>query len=88
MAPLFREWLEEARPGHAAKVMARLREMRGGKDYDAEWGRRMTGEGLMADLIAERFGKAIRRLGLRREMAPLRCDLFRVPGRAQQMELF
>ena len=88
VAPLFREWLEEARPGHAAKVMARLREMRGGKDYDAEWGRRMTGEGLMADLIAERFGKAIRRLGLRREMAPLRCDLFRVPGRAEQMELF
>ena len=87
VAPLFKEWLEEARPGHAAKVMTRLRDMRGGKDYDAQWGKRMTGEGLMAELIAQRFGKAVARLGLARELPALRCDLFRVPGRAEQLQL-
>ena len=48
----------------AARVMARVREMRGGKDYDASFGARMRGEGVWADLIAQRLAKARRRFGL------------------------
>jgi len=44
--------------------MARVREMRGGKDYDASFGARMRGEGVWADLIAQRLAKARRRFGL------------------------
>ena len=89
VAGLWREWLEAAEPGRAAKVMARLREARGGKDYDAEWGKRMRGEGLFAELIAQRFGKAVARLGLAEALPALRCDLFRPPARAgDQLSLF
>ncbi len=76
---LFREWLEEVVPGRAAKVMNQVREMHGGRDYDPEWGKRMRGEGVRADLIARRFAAARARLGLDAAQPPLRCDLFRVP---------
>lgn len=79
---LFQDWLATHFPDRAAKVMARVREMHGGQDYDPAFGRRMTGEGLWADLLAQRFSKAAARLGLASKMPPLRCDLFRPPARA------
>lgn len=86
---LFQEWLTTHFPDRAAKVMARVREMHGGQDYDPSFGRRMTGEGLWADLLKQRFAKAVARLGLATRMAPLRCDLFRPPARAgDQLSLF
>jgi DNA repair photolyase len=89
VAPLFREWLSDAFPGRAAHVMARVREMHGGRDYDAEWGRRMTGTGPFADLLQQRMALACRRLGLARHLPPLRTDLFRVPPRrGEQLDLF
>lgn len=89
VAGLWREWLEAAEPGRAAKVMARVREARGGKDYDAEWGKRMRGEGVFAALIGQRFRKAVARLGLEEALPALRCDLFRPPERAgDQLRLF
>lgn len=89
VAGLWRDWLEEAEPGRAAKVMARIREARGGKDYDAEWGKRMRGEGLFAGLIGQRFQKAVARLGLAEALPALRCDLFRRPERVgDQLRLF
>ncbi|WP_092421178.1 PA0069 family radical SAM protein [Alloyangia pacifica] len=89
VAPLWRAWLEEHYPGRAARVMARLREMHGGQDYSAQWHRRMRGEGTYAQLIAQRFDKAVRRLGLDAEQPPLRSDLFRVPPQAgDQLSLF
>lgn len=89
VAGLWRDWLEVAEPGRAAKVMARLREARGGKEYDAEWGERMRGEGLFAELIGQRFAKAVARLGLAEALPALRCDLFRPPARAgDQLSLF
>jgi hypothetical protein len=45
-------------------VMNRVRDMRGGKDYDASFAHRMKGEGLWADLLRQRFHQAVRRLGL------------------------
>ena len=89
VSPLWQEWLREHYPGRAARVMARLREMHGGKDYDARWGHRMRGEGHYAALIAARFRAAARRLGLAEAQPGLRCDLFAVPGRAgYQLSLF
>lgn len=89
VSPLFQDWLAAHVPDRAAKVMARVREMHGGKDYDAEWGRRMRGQGLWADLLAQRFAKAATRLGLVKSLPGLRCDLFAPPPRAgDQMSLF
>ncbi|MDR0809140.1 MAG: PA0069 family radical SAM protein [Gemmobacter sp.] len=89
VAPLMRDWLAEKQPGRAARVMARIREVRGGLDYDPEWGRRMRGEGPWAELIAQRFAKAVTRLGLGVALPPLRCDLFRRPARVgDQLPLF
>lgn len=89
VAGLFREWLEARVPDRAAKVMARVREVHGGRDYDPAWGRRMRGEGIWAELIARRFDLAVARLGLAAALPPLRCDLFAPPARAgDQLTLF
>ena len=86
---LFQDWLAAHCPDRAAKVMARVREMHGGQDYDPTFGRRMTGEGLWADLLAQRFHKAVARLGLATRLPPLRADLFQPPLRAgDQLSLF
>ncbi|MGG7604309.1 PA0069 family radical SAM protein [Massilia sp. BKSP1R2A-1] len=62
--PLFQQWLEAHFPERAQRVMNRVRDMRGGKDYDSEFGKRMQGEGVWADLIHQRFTKTVERLGL------------------------
>ncbi|HJV84111.1 MAG TPA: PA0069 family radical SAM protein [Noviherbaspirillum sp.] len=62
--PLFQQWLEAHFPDRARRVMNRLRDMRGGKEYEAAFGRRMKGEGVWADLVRQRFDKAAARLGL------------------------
>jgi DNA repair photolyase len=62
--PLFQEWLQVHFPDRASRVMNRVREMRGGKDYDANFATRMHGEGVWADLIRQRFEKTAARLGL------------------------
>jgi DNA repair photolyase len=64
VAPLFKGWLAAHFPDRADRVMSRVRDMRGGKDYDASFATRMKGEGLWADLLKQRFHKAARRLGL------------------------
>ena len=79
---LFREWLEENEPGRAAHVISLIRSMRGGKDYDAEWGKRMRGSGPYAWQIGRRFEIAMKRLGLDRGRWKLDCSKFRVPPRA------
>jgi DNA repair photolyase len=81
--PLFQQWLEAHFPDRAGRVMARVREMRGGKDYDAEFGTRMTGSGLWAQLLRDRFEKTVVRLGLNRDRAPLDASQFvrpKMPG--------
>ena len=86
---LFQDWLATHYPDRAAKVMARVRELHGGKDYDAAWGKRFRGEGVWANLMARRFKLAAARLGLDAPQPPLRTDLFRPPGRAgDQLSLF
>jgi DNA repair photolyase len=85
---LFREWLMEHEPTKAGHVMQRIRDSRGGKEYDAEFGTRMRGTGIFADLLAQRFAIAYQRLGFQ---APLTLDSsqFRAPRlNKAQLELF
>ncbi len=77
--PIFQRWLEQHFPDRAARVMARIREMRGGKDYDATFSTRMKGEGVWAQLIAQRLAKARARFGLDRERRALDLTQFRKP---------
>ena len=89
--PLFQHWLEQNFPNRALRVMARVREMRGGRDYDAAWGTRMRGEGVWAELLQQRFRKATARLGLDRDRVELDLTKFRVPVRihsTRQDDLF
>jgi len=79
---LFREWLSEHHPDRAKHVMSLISQTRGGKDYDAKFGQRMSGTGPFADLLRMRFGLAQRKYGLehadgRHELA---TDLFRPPA--------
>jgi DNA repair photolyase len=80
--PLFHEWLEAHFPERAARVMNRVRDMCGGKDYDSDFSRRMHGEGVWADLIRQRFSKTVERLGmggLRGRFEKLDVSQFRRP---------
>jgi DNA repair photolyase len=64
---LFKEWLEEHEPLKAKHVMSRVHAMRNGRDNDARWGVRQTGEGEYAELLAKRFANACARFGLNRQ---------------------
>jgi len=75
---LFVEWLQTHYPLRAEHVMARVRDSRGGKDYDATFGARMKGTGLFAELLAQRFRLAAKRLDFAPE-PELDCTLFRPP---------
>jgi DNA repair photolyase len=80
---LFREWLAEHYPGRAAHVMSLIREMRGGRDNDPQFGSRMRGTGPYALLLRSRFKLACRRLGLNSTSRDsLDTGLFRPPGPA------
>ncbi|AIT63450.1 PA0069 family radical SAM protein [Coxiella burnetii] len=68
---LFKEWLEQHFPDRANHVMNLIRQMRGGKAYDATFGRRMRGEGVFADLLEKRFYGACKRFGLNSQPAPV-----------------
>jgi DNA repair photolyase len=86
---LFREWLEEARPDRASRVMSLIRQTRGGRDYDPQWGSRMIGSGPVAELVNTRFAAACKRYGLNLERRGVDTSQFRVPPKAgDQMELF
>jgi DNA repair photolyase len=85
---LFREWLAEHEPTKAEHVMRRIRESRGGKDYDAEFGTRMRGTGSYAELLAQRFQLAYQRLKFH-PAGPLATHHFHAPRLGTtQLDLF
>jgi DNA repair photolyase len=87
--PLFQQWLAQHVPERADRIMARVREMRGGKDNDARFGTRMTGQGVWAELLRQRFVKTCARLGLGRHRIELDMSQFRPPsGAPGQGQLF
>jgi DNA repair photolyase len=86
---ILREWLLENAPEKSRHVLALVREMRGGRDYDARFGERMKGSGPYAWMIGRRFEVACKRLGLNLRKLKLDISQFRPPfARARQLELF
>jgi DNA repair photolyase len=86
---LFREWLIANYPDRYRHVFTLIRDMRGGKDYDSQWGTRMKGTGPMAWMIGRRFEIACERLGLNRRRVKLSTSHFVQPERSgQQLDLF
>ena len=90
--PLFRAWLDAKQPGRADHVYSLMRQMHGGKEYDSSFGNRQRGSGPLAEIIAQRFGIALRRLGLDAPSLPMNLAAFRPPQPqmppAPQMSLF
>lgn len=86
---LFREWLMANYPDRYRHVFTLIRDMRGGRDYDAKWGERMKGTGPMAWTIGRRFEIACERLGLNKRRSKLTIDHFAKPKRnGDQLSLF
>jgi DNA repair photolyase len=97
LGEIFEAWLHQHMPDRAAKVMALVRQTRGGETYDSRFGQRQTGSGPYAEMLNRRFQVAVKRLGLDRTQqghtgpVGLRSDLFTVPdrpGEAKQLSLF
>ena len=82
VSELFRQWLQTHYPLKAEHVMTRVRDTRGGKDYDSRFGARMRGTGAFADMIAQRFALACKKLDLKPRERSLNCAAFRVPARS------
>ncbi|MBX3569070.1 MAG: PA0069 family radical SAM protein [Rhizobiaceae bacterium] len=88
VSPIFKDWLLRHYPDRYRHVMSLVRSMRDGKDYDAEWGKRMKGTGPYAWQIGRRFEIAARKFGMNEERRRLRTDLFKGDGRgAEQLML-
>jgi len=86
---LFREWLMANYPDRYRHVFTMIRDMRGGRDYDSQWGTRMKGTGPMAWMIGRRFEIACEKLGLNKRRSKLTTDHFSRPKRSgQQLSLF
>ncbi|KLD72224.1 DNA repair photolyase [Xanthomonas pisi DSM 18956] len=85
---IWREWLELHYPDRAEHVLSLVRQMHGGKEYDASFGTRMSGTGPVADLIRKRFEKKHRELGFTR-LPALATHLFQPPQeKSPQGQLF
>ncbi|UXN60934.1 PA0069 family radical SAM protein [Phyllobacterium zundukense] len=87
VSPIFKDWLLRNYPDRYRHVLSLVRSMRGGKDYDAEWGKRMRGEGPYAWQIGRRFEIAAKRLGINVDKRRLRTDLFKSTPGSEQLSL-
>jgi DNA repair photolyase len=83
VAPLFEKWLATHFPDRKEKVLNRIKMMRGGKLYDAQWGKRMRGEGIFSEQIETMFEVACRKAGFKDAASELSTAAFRRPGGAQ-----
>jgi DNA repair photolyase len=82
VAPLFEEWLRVHYPLKADRVLNAVRQMRGGRLYQAQWGERMRGTGPLAELIHDRFRRAAVDHGITPDerLPDLDTTRFRPPG--------
>jgi DNA repair photolyase len=84
---IFTQWLDDHAPTKKARILDRLRTLHGGKLYDSDWGKRMSGEGIFATQLDQLFNAQARRCGLNQEPSTLSTEHFRRPG-GSQLELF
>ena len=86
---LFKDWLERHYPLKSAHIMSQIRQMRGGRENDPRFGKRMSGEGMFAELQAQRFRLACERYGLNRHgRNQVDTTRFRPPTADGQLSLF
>ena len=85
---VFPAWLHEHFPDRAEAVLRQMTELRGGKLYESDFGVRMRGRGVRAELLSKRFSQARRRFNLDQSLPELTTGHFRVPGRMVQPTLF
>jgi DNA repair photolyase len=85
LGPLFEQWLQQHYPERCDKVLSRLRDMRGGAIYNARFGSRMRGEGVLAEQIASLFAMGCRRAGIRSGFPSLSTAAFRQPCGTQRL---
>ncbi|NMK46689.1 PA0069 family radical SAM protein [Achromobacter sp. Bel] len=76
---LFEDWLNAHFPDRAQRVLHRIEDLRNGRRNDPNFGSRMRGTGIWADLLRQRFAVATRKLGLNRHRLALDCDRFQPP---------
>ena len=96
LAPLFEEWLRLHYSDRAQRVLERVRDLHGisaqgradGKVYNSQFGQRMKGQGAWADMLAQRFALACRKLGLNRERVELDCSQYHHSLLSGQQSLF
>jgi DNA repair photolyase len=84
VGPLFEAWLERHYPAKKEKVLSRIRELRGGRLNDSNFGSRMTGEGTYAEQIRALFTLACRKTGIAGNRPRLSTAAFRRPGGTQR----
>lgn len=85
---IFQDWLQQHEPLRKERVMSLIRGAHEGREYESAFGRRMTGTGAYAEMIAQRFRLAVRRLGYGKG-PELDCSGFRPPPAVEgQMSLF
>jgi len=87
--PIFFDWLERTLPSHRARIESRIRNTRSGELSNAQFGKRMRGEGAVAEQIQQTFRVFAAKYGLDKRLPPLNADDFRRPaGDADQQWLF
>jgi DNA repair photolyase len=87
VAPMFENWLTRHFPERKEKVLNRIRDMRGGRLNDPDFGSRMRGQGVFAKQLERIFEVACRRAGLPKRHVELSTAAFRVPP-GNQLTLF
>jgi DNA repair photolyase len=86
VAPLFEAWLQEHYPARKERVLSRVRDVRGGDLYRAEFGERMKGSGIVSEQIDQLFAIHARRVGMERRFPPLSTRHFVSPA-GEQLDL-
>ncbi len=84
---VFLRWLDDHAPSKKERVLARVRELRGGQLNVSTWGERMRGDGIFADQLADLFAVSARRQGLNRDRVTLSTAAFRRPGEQLRLDL-
>ena len=86
---IFQEWLQAHYPLKAKRIMNIVRDMRGGREYDARFGTRQTGSGAYAELFARRFELKCKKLGIGKTTIVLDTSKFKCgSGFGQQLDMF
>ncbi len=87
--PLFKSWLTSHYPLKYERVMHRIQDVREGHENDSRFGRRLKGEGVFAELVAQRFARACRALELNKSRHQMNTRLFQAPRLdSAQLDLF